>query len=91
MFAFHHLLPLVGKQGSESSEHSWVEAAGISGWSRLGMHCLLPEGDTAWEEGLHIAHYVGRQSLGCNTSRLLHPSFAPLLTAKGEAPRCKVQ
>lgn len=66
---------------------SWVEVAGIWDWIRLGIHCLLPEEGTAWEEGLDIGRCLGRQ---CSTSRLLHPFFAPFLPAKGEAQRCKV-
>lgn len=75
----------MGNRSFGSSDHNWVEAADIWGWSCFGMHCLLLEEDIAWEEGLHIARHhrcFGRQALGCSTSLLLHPFFAPFKILK---------
>ena len=70
----------MGDRGSGSSDHNWVEeAADILGWSRLGIRCLLPEEDIAWEEQRHIA-----RCLGCNRSLLPHPFFAPLVEGSGK-------
>ena len=60
-----------------------MAAADIWDWSRLGIPCLLLEEGIAWKEGVHIARCFGRHALlGCSTSRLLHPFFAPFLAAK---------
>ncbi len=67
-----------------------MEAADIEGCNRVDLHCLRLEEDIAWKEGMHIARCFGRQALGCSTSRLLHPLFAPFLAAKrGREKRLK--